>query len=101
MRLGCFRDLNTAQLEDFVTDESALKPHSRHVAIQRSLARLKARGLIAPTRRLIGGPGGDLRGSRTTSLKRDTASSGHWIEQSGTSPATAWSDVHRARPHDR
>lgn len=58
MRLGCFRDLNTAQLEDFVTDESALKPHSRHVAIQRSLARLKARGLIAPTPRLIGGPGG-------------------------------------------
>jgi hypothetical protein len=58
LRLGCFRDLNTTQLEDFVTDGSKLKPHSRFIAVQRTLGRLKAQGLIAETPRLLGGPGG-------------------------------------------
>jgi hypothetical protein len=58
LRLGCFGDLNAAQLQDFVTDRSTLKPHSREIATQRTLHRLKARGLIAATPRLIGGPGG-------------------------------------------
>jgi hypothetical protein len=58
LRLGCFRDLNTTQLEDFVTDRAKLKPHSRFIAVQRSLTRLKAQGLIAETPRLLGGPGG-------------------------------------------
>src|SRR4029077_9567432 len=45
-------------LEDFVTDRAKLKPHSRFIAVQRSLTRLKDQVLIAETPRLLGGPGG-------------------------------------------
>jgi hypothetical protein len=57
-RLSCFRSLNTYQLEEFVLDRPGLTRHAREVAMQRILERLRKRGLVAATRRLVGGPGG-------------------------------------------
>ncbi|MDQ2912587.1 MAG: replication-relaxation family protein [Chloroflexota bacterium] len=57
-RLASFRALNTAQLEEFLFSGSAVKPRSRELTTARILARLRRRGLIAATPRLVGGPGG-------------------------------------------
>jgi len=57
-RLACFRDLNSAQIQEFLFDESSLNSNARRVATQRVLDRLKKRQLIVATRRLVGGPGG-------------------------------------------
>jgi Replication-relaxation len=58
LRLACFRALNTAQLEGFLFAGSGVKPRSRELTTGRILARLRARGLVAATPRLVGGPGG-------------------------------------------
>lgn len=50
--------MNTAQLQEFVFAGSTVKPRSREVTTARILARLRRRGLVAETPRLIGGPGG-------------------------------------------
>src|SRR2546425_10720184 len=57
-RLACFRDLNSAQIDEFLYEESSLTSNARRVATQRVLDRLKKRQLVAATRRLVGGPGG-------------------------------------------
>jgi len=57
-RLGSFRYLTTRQIERFLFDGSALRPKSREVVTQRLLGRLRRRGLVATTPRIIGGPGG-------------------------------------------
>jgi hypothetical protein len=57
-RLGSFRYLTTRQIERFLFDGSALRPKSREVVTQRVLARLRGRGLVVTTPRIIGGPGG-------------------------------------------
>jgi hypothetical protein len=58
IRLASFRGLNTAQLQEFVFAGSSVKPRSREVTTARILARLRRRGLVAATPRLVGGPGG-------------------------------------------
>jgi hypothetical protein len=52
------RHLNTAHLEEFLFDGSDVLPSSRQVTTRRMLARLRKRGLIVSTTRLVGGPGG-------------------------------------------
>jgi hypothetical protein len=57
-RLSGFRGLNTAQLKEFLFAGSAIKPSSRDTTTARILARLRRRGLVAATPRLVGGPAG-------------------------------------------
>ncbi len=62
LRLSTFRALNTAQLEELVFAESRVRPASRRVLVRRILGRLRRRGLVAHSRRLVGGPeGGSAR----------------------------------------
>jgi hypothetical protein len=57
-RVACFRCLTSAHVQDFVIDRPDRNPHAREVATQRLIDRLRRRGLIAATPRLVGGPGG-------------------------------------------
>jgi len=50
--------MNTAHLEEFLFSGTSVNPRSRQVTTARVLGRLRRRGLVASTQRLVGGPGG-------------------------------------------
>jgi hypothetical protein len=56
--LGCYRYLGRSQVETFLFEGSSIRPLSKQVITRRILTRLTARGVLATTARLIGGPGG-------------------------------------------
>ncbi len=57
-RLGAYRYLGRAQLEEFLFGQSRLTPHAREVATWRVLRRLKARELVTTNASLAGEPDG-------------------------------------------
>ena len=62
VRLAGFGYLNSAQVEEFLFDASALTARSRAVTTHQILEGLRRRGLIAATPSLVGGPiGGSAR----------------------------------------
>jgi len=62
VRLACFGYLNSAYVEEFLFEGSALTTRSRAVTTYQILEGLRRRGLIAATPSLVGGPiGGSAR----------------------------------------
>ncbi len=58
LRLAAFRYLGASQVCAFLFDGSSVSARSRTVITRRILGRLRSRGLVATTPRLVGGPGG-------------------------------------------
>ncbi|MGH3442622.1 MAG: replication-relaxation family protein [Nitriliruptorales bacterium] len=56
--VACYRFLSLGQLEEFILGGSQTTELSRQVITRRIVQRLRTRGLLAATRRLVGGPGG-------------------------------------------
>lgn len=56
--LGCYRYLGRSQIQEFLLGDSQTTPLSREVIGKRVIGGLRSRGLVAATRRLVGGPGG-------------------------------------------
>ncbi len=56
LHLACFRYLGRSHIEEFIFGGSVHRPRSKEVLTGRVLDRLKTRGLVSTTPRLVGGP---------------------------------------------